>query len=377
VKTGTAGSGALLPNVPSMGVAMSGSLGARPVLLERFRDLLPVTSATPLLTLGEGATPLVRVPRLGAVIGASDLWLKVEGANPTGSFKDRGMVVAVAKAAESGARAIVCASTGNTSASAAAYAAAAGLEAIVLLPAGKIAAGKLLQAFAAGAKVISIDGNFDDALEIVRELGAGGGGVEIVNSINPHRIAGQATAAHEIIADLGDAPDVLALPVGNAGNISAYWRGFTDAVRIGSTKRRPRMAGFQAAGAAPFVSGAPVLNPETVATAIRIGKPASWDLAIAARDESGGFIRAVTDDEILRAQADIIRLGGIFVEPACAAPIAGLRNAIADGSIDGSQRIVAVMTGFGLKDPDTASRLVGEIRQSDATVAGVRRALGW
>jgi threonine synthase len=356
---------------------MSGSFGARPVLLERFRDLLPVTASTPILTLGEGATPLVRVPRLGADIGASDLWLKVEGANPTGSFKDRGMVVAVAKAAESGARAIVCASTGNTSASAAAYAAAAGLEAIVLLPAGKIAAGKLLQAFAAGAKVISIDGNFDDALEIVRELGAGGGGVEIVNSINPHRIAGQATAAHEIIADLGDAPDVLALPVGNAGNISAYWRGFTDAVRIGSTKRRPRMAGFQAAGAAPFVSGAPIANPETVATAIRIGKPASWDLAIAARDESGGFIRAVTDDEILRAQADIIRLGGIFVEPACAAPIAGLRNAIADGSIDGSQRIVAVMTGFGLKDPDTASRLVGEIRQSDATVAGVRRALGW
>ncbi len=356
---------------------MSGSLGARPILLERFRDLLPVTSATPLLTLGEGATPLVKVPRLGAAIGASDLWLKVEGANPTGSFKDRGMVVAVAKAAESGARAIVCASTGNTSASAAAYAAAAGLEAIVLLPAGKIAAGKLLQAFAAGAKVISIDGNFDDALEIVRELGAGGGGVEIVNSINTHRIAGQATAAHEIIADLGDAPDVLVLPVGNAGNISAYWRGFTDAVRIGSTKRRPRMAGFQAAGAAPFVSGAPISNPKTVATAIRIGKPASWDLAIAARDESGGFIRAVTDDEILSAQADIIRLGGIFVEPACAAPIAGLRNAIADGSIDGSQRIVAVMTGFGLKDPDTASRLVGEIRPSDATVAGVRRALGW
>jgi threonine synthase len=304
---------------------------------------------------------LVRVPRLGADIGASDLWLKVEGANPTGSFKDRGMVMAVAKAAESGARAVVCASTGNTSASAAAYAAAAGLEAIVLLPAGKIAAGKLLQAFAAGAKVISIDGNFDDALEIVRELGAGGGGVEIVNSINPHRIAGQATAAHEIIADLG----------------GAYWRGFTDAVRIGSTKRRPRLAGFQAAGAAPFVSGAPIENPETIATAIRIGKPASWDLAIAARDESGGFIRAVTDDEILRAQADIIRLGGIFVEPACAAPIAGLRNAIADGSIDGSQRIVAVMTGFGLKDPDTASRLAGEIRTSDATVAGVRRALGW
>ena len=232
--------------------------GARPVLMERFRSVLPLTAATPLLTLGEGATPLVRAPRLGASIGASDLWLKVEGANPTGSFKDRGMVVAVAKALESGARAVVCASTGNTSASAAAYAAAAGIEAVVLLPAGKIAAGKLLQAFAAGAKVISIRGNFDDALDIVRELGAAGGGVEVVNSINPHRIAGQATAAHEIVADLGDAPDVLALPVGNAGNISAYWRGFNDALAAGAAKRRPRMVGLQAAGAAPLVSGSPV-----------------------------------------------------------------------------------------------------------------------
>jgi threonine synthase len=216
---------------------------ARPVLMERFRSVLPLTAATPMLTLGEGATPLVRAPRLGASLGASDLWLKVEGANPTGSFKDRGMVVAVAKALESGARAVVCASTGNTSASAAAYAAAAGIEAVVLLPAGKIAAGKLLQAFAAGAKVISIRGNFDDALDIVRELGAAGGGVEVVNSINPHRIAGQATAAHEIVTDLGDAPDVLALPVGNAGNISAYWRGFNDALAAGAAKRRPIMRG--------------------------------------------------------------------------------------------------------------------------------------
>lgn len=354
---------------------MSGA--ARPVLMERFRSVLPLTAATPLLTLGEGATPLVRAPRLGASIGASDLWLKVEGANPTGSFKDRGMVVAVAKALESGARAVVCASTGNTSASAAAYAAAAGIEAVVLLPAGKIAAGKLLQAFAAGAKVISIRGNFDDALDIVRELGAAGGGVEVVNSINPHRIAGQATAAHEIVADLGDAPDVLALPVGNAGNISAYWRGFNDALASGTAKQRPRMVGLQAAGAAPLVSGAPVSNPETVATAIRIGKPASWETAIAARDESGGLIDAVTDAEILRAQEEIIRLGGIFVEPACAAPIAGLRNLIASGRVDGSARIVAVMTGFGLKDPDTASRMIGEIREADATLAGVRAALGW
>jgi threonine synthase len=358
-----------------MGVAMSGA--ARPVLMERFRSVLPLTAATPMLTLGEGATPLVRAPRLGASLGASDLWLKVEGANPTGSFKDRGMVVAVAKALESGARAVVCASTGNTSASAAAYAAAAGIEAVVLLPAGKIAAGKLLQAFAAGAKVISIRGNFDDALDIVRELGAAGGGVEIVNSINPHRIAGQATAAHEIVADLGDAPDVLALPVGNAGNISAYWRGFNDALAAGAAKGRPRMVGLQAAGAAPLVSGSPVSNPETVATAIRIGKPASWETAIAARDESGGLIDSVTDAEILRAQEEIIRLGGIFVEPACAAPIAGLRNLIASGRVDGSARIVAVMTGFGLKDPDTASRMIGEIREADATLAGVRTALGW
>ena len=350
---------------------------ARPVLMERFRSLLPIGADTPLLTLGEGATPLVPVPALGAAIGARNLWLKVEGANPTGSFKDRGMVVAVAKALESGARAIVCASTGNTSASAAAYAAAAGIEAIVLIPAGKIAAGKLLQAFAAGAKVIAIDGNFDAALEIVRDLGAAGGGVEIVNSINPHRIAGQATAAHEIVADLGEAPDVLALPVGNAGNITAYWRGFTAAQAAGTASRLPRMAGFQAAGAAPLVSGAPVPNPETIATAIRIGNPASWAGAIAARDESGGMIGAVSDAEILRAQEAIVRHSGIFVEPACAAPIAGLRNAIAAGTIDGASRIVAVMTGFGLKDPDSASRLVGEIRTAPATVAGVRAALGW
>ena len=351
-------------------------LSPRPILLERFADLLPVTRLTPLLSLGEGATPLVHVPRLADAIGAIDLYLKVEGTNPTGSFKDRGMVVAVAKAWERGARAIVCASTGNTSASAAAYAAAAGLEAIVLLPAGKIAAGKLLQAFAAGATVISIEGNFDAALEIVR--GMGGDEIEIVNSINPHRIAGQATAAHEIVADLGDAPAVLALPVGNAGNITAYWAGFRRAVEQGSATHLPRMAGFQAAGSAPLVSGIPVEHPETIATAIRIGRPASWATAIAARDESGGLIDAVTDAEILAAQADIVRLTGIFVEPACAAPIAGLRRAIADGRIDPSAGpIVAVMTGFGLKDPEVASRLVGEIRTAEATPEGVRRALRW
>ena len=351
-------------------------MSARPILLDRFRDLLPIGPATPRLNLGEGATPLIPAPRLGAAIGAADLWLKVEGANPTGSFKDRGMVVAVAKAAERGARAVVCASTGNTSASAAAYAAAAGLQAVVLVPAGKIAAGKLLQAFAAGARVVAIDGNFDAALEIVRALGADGS-LEIVNSINPHRIAGQATAAHEVVDDLGDAPDVLALPVGNAGNISAYWRGFTDAQRLGRATRRPRMVGFQAAGAAPFVAGGPIAYPETVATAIRIGNPASWATAVAARDESRGLIGAVSDDEILAAQGDIARLAGIFVEPACAAPIAGLRTAIATGQVDGGARIVAVMTGSGLKDPDGASRLVGTIASAEATEGGVRAALGW
>jgi threonine synthase len=348
----------------------------RPVLLDRFASILPLTAATPRITLGEGATPLIAVPRLGAAIGARDLWLKVEGANPTGSFKDRGMVVAVAKALERGARAIVCASTGNTSASAAAYAAAAGLECVVLLPAGKIAPGKLLQAYAAGATVLSIEGNFDEALAIVRELGADGS-IEIVNSINPHRIAGQATAAHEIVADLGDAPEVLALPVGNAGNISAYWRGFTDSQARGDATRRPVMAGYQAAGAAPFVHGAPVAHPETIATAIRIGNPASWATAIAARDESEGLIDAVSDAEILAAQEEIARLTGIFVEPACAAPIAGLRNSIAAGEIDGGLRIVAVMTGLGLKDPETAARMIATPRVVPATLASVRAALGW
>ena len=331
---------------------MSDSFGARPILLERFRDLLPVTAATPILTLGEGATPLVRVPRLGADIGASDLWLKVEGANPTGSFKDRGMVVAVAKAAESGARAIVCASTGNTSASAAAYAAAAGLEAIVLLPAGKIAAGKLLQAFAAGAKVISIDGNFDDALEIVRELGAGGGGVEIVNSINPHRIAGQATAAHEIIADLGDAPDVLALPVGNAGNISAYWMGFNEYLKEGHCRKLPRMMGFQAAGSAPLVLGHTVEQPDTIATAIRIGNPVNREKALNVRRESGGGFMAVTDAEIIDAYKLLGSGEGVFCEPASAASVAGLlkrRDEVPAGAT-----VVCVLTGNGLKDPTTA-----------------------
>ena len=275
---------------------------ARPLLMERYRRFLPITDQTPALTLGEGATPLVRAARLGAAIGAPNLYLKVEGQNPTGSFKDRGMVVAVAKAVEAGARAIVCASTGNTSASAAAYGAAAGLEVIVILPKGQIALGKLLQALVAGARVVAIDGNFDQALSIVRALAEQDEHpVTVVNSINPFRLDGQKTGAFEICDDLGRAPDILAIPVGNAGNISAYWAGFRDYAEAGLIATTPAMWGFQAAGAAPIVHGRRVDRPETVATAIRIGDPASWEKAIAARDASGGRIEAVTDDEILAA----------------------------------------------------------------------------
>src|SRR6266550_5420208 len=263
----------------------------RPRLMERYARFLPVTEATPPLTLGEGATPLVRARRLGDAIGAPNLYLKVEGQNPTGSFKDRGMVLAVAKALEAGARAIVCASTGNTSASAAAYGAAAGLEVIVVLPKGQTATGKLLQALVAGARVVAIDGNFDAALHIVRALAEQGDHpVTLVNSVNPHRLEGQKTAAFEICDDLGRAPDILAIPVGNAGNISAYWAGFREYAAAGVVDATPRMLGFQAAGAAPLVLGRPVEEPETLATAIRIGNPASWAKAIAARDESGGGI---------------------------------------------------------------------------------------
>src|SRR6187401_759117 len=268
----------------------------RPRLMDRYRRFLPVTDATPALTLGEGSTPLIHAPRLGAAIGVPNLYLKVEGQNPTGSFKDRGMVVAVAKAVEAGARAIVCASTGNTSASAAAYGAHAGLDVIVILPKGQIALGKLLQALIAGARVVAIDGNFDHALHIVRALAEQDDHpVTLVNSVNPFRLDGQKTAAFEVCDELGRAPDILAIPVGNAGNISAYWAGFRDYATAGVTRSLPRMWGFQAAGAAPLVYGRPVDRPETVATAIRIGNPASWATAVAARDESHGTIEAVSD----------------------------------------------------------------------------------
>jgi threonine synthase len=350
----------------------------RPRLMDRYRAFLPISDATPDLSLGEGATPLVRATRLGAAIGAPNLHLKIEGQNPTGSFKDRGMVVAVAKAVEAGARAIVCASTGNTSASAAAYGAAAGLEVIVILPKGQIAVGKLLQALIAGAKVVAIDGNFDQALQIVRGLAEQDEHpVTLVNSVNPFRLDGQQTAAFEICDDLGHAPDILAIPVGNAGNISAYWAGFKAYASAGRVSTTPRMWGFQAAGAAPLVHGRRVDRPETVATAIRIGDPASWEKAIGARDESGGRIEAVTDEEILAAYRDLARLEGIFCEPASAASVAGVRKMAADDRLDPDATVVAVLTGHGLKDPRTAERNVPGVIEAAPTLGSVAVALGW
>ncbi len=346
--------------------------------MERYRAFLPIDDDTPALTLGEGDTPLVHTPRLGALIGVPDLYCKIEGQNPTGSFKDRGMVVAVAKAAQAGARAIVCASTGNTSASAAAYGAHAGMEVIVVLPKGQIAKGKLLQALVAGARVVAIDGNFDQALHIVRALAEQDDHpITLVNSVNPFRIDGQKTAAFEVCDQLGRAPDVLAIPVGNAGNISAYWAGFRDYAAAGRITATPRMWGFQAAGAAPLVSGLRVDHPETIATAIRIGAPASWDLAIAARDESGGRIAAVSDDEILGAYRDLAREEGIFCEPASAASVAGIRRSVAEGALDPASTVVCVLTGHGLKDPTTAEAQVGGFIESAPTVGAVAVALGW
>ena len=356
----------------------TGLASARPRLVERYRRFLPVTDTTPTLTLGEGFTPLIRAHRLGAVLGLPNLSLKVEGQNPTGSFKDRGMVVAVSKAMEEGAKAIVCASTGNTSASAAAYGAAAGLEVIVILPKGQIAVGKLLQALVAGAKVVAIDGNFDQALGIVRSLAEQDDHpITVVNSINPYRLEGQKTAAFEICDDLGRAPDVLAIPVGNAGNISAYWAGFNDYAAVGFVDSRPRMLGFQAAGSAPIVVGHRIEHPETIATAIRIGDPASWEKAVEARDASGGRISAVTDDEILAAYRALARFEGIFCEPASAASVAGVMKAAEAGELDPDETVVCVLTGHGLKDPTTAEKHVPPFLEAEATLGAVAVALGW
>jgi threonine synthase len=329
------------------------------------------------ISLGEGATPLIHARRLGAEIGLEQLYLKVEGANPTGSFKDRGMVLAVNRAVGEGARAVVCASTGNTSASAAAYAAAAGLPCHVILPAGKVARGKLAQALAAGARLVMVDGNFDAALAAVRRLGEEGLAV-VVNSINPDRLTGQETAAFEVVDALGRAPDALALPVGNAGNITAYWRGFRRYADAGRTPETglPRMLGFQAEGAAPIVRNEPVESPETVATAIRIGNPASWAGAVAARDESGGVIESVTDAEILETQRLVVRLEGVFCEPASAAGVAGVQRLAAERRIGRQEVVVCVMTGHGLKDPDAVQSEEGSLTPIHADLDSIRSAMG-
>ena len=324
-------------------------------VLNRYRHLLPVTETTPLVTLGEGDTPLVRSQRLARQLGCDDLFFKLEGCNPTGSFKDRGMVVAVAKVLEAASTTIICASTGNTSASAAAYGARCGLATIVLVPQGSIATGKLVQALVYGARVLAVKGNFDQALSLVRGLSASYP-MALVNSLNPHRLEGQKTAAFEIVDALGDAPDYLFIPVGNAGNISAYWTGFCQYQESGEAQRRPMMMGFQAEGAAPIVRGAPVLNPQTVASAIRIGNPASWQRALAARDESGGVIDTVSDEEILAAYRLLAREEGVFCEPASAASLAGLLKLVQGGLSLKGKSVVCVITGTGLKEPELASR---------------------
>ena len=346
------------------------------MLLERYREFLPITDRTPLLTLDEGDTPLIAAPRLAAALGVRELYLKFEGMNPTGSFKDRGMVMAVAKALEQGATSIICASTGNTSASAAAYAARAGIAAIVVVPAGKIALGKLAQALMYGARLLVIDGNFDQALQIVRDL-AERYPVTLVNSVNQNRIEGQTTAAYEICDALGGPPDALCLPVGNAGNITAYWLGFCRYHQAGRITRRPAMLGFQAEGAAPIVRNVPVDHPETVATAIRIGNPASWRGAVAARDESGGLIDCVSDAQIVAAWRDLARLEGVFCEPASAAGVAGLRMLVEQGRAAPDARYVAVLTGHGLKDPGLAVEQFTLAKPVPADIDAIVQWLGW
>ncbi|CAN5173204.1 threonine synthase [soil metagenome] len=321
-------------------------------LIEQYRDRLPVTSSTPVVTLLEGGTPLVYACVLSELVGAQ-VWLKVEGANPTGSFKDRGMTMAISKAVEAGSQAVICASTGNTSASAAAYAAKGGLTCAVLVPEGKIALGKLAQALVHGAKLLQVQGNFDDCLDLCRVLSQDYP-TTLVNSVNPDRIEGQKTAAFEVCDSLGDAPDIHCLPVGNAGNITAYWKGYVEYAADGVTTRRPRMLGFQAAGAAPIVSGVRVPAPQTIATAIRIGNPASWQQALDARDQSGGDIQAVTDRQILSAYRLLAQREGVFVEPASAASVAGLLQAHEAGLAPAGSRVVCTVTGNGLKDPDWA-----------------------
>ncbi len=343
-------------------------------ILETYREFLPVTDATPLITMGEGNTPLVKSNRLGKELGCDELYFKLEGCNPTGSFKDRGMVVAIAKALEDGSKAVMCASTGNTSASAAAYGAYCDLPVLVLIPKGEVAMGKLAQAMAYGARILMINGNFDSALALARAYTCKHS-VTLVNSVNPHRLEGQKTGAFEIIESLGDAPDYLFIPVGNAGNITAYWRGFLEYQRAGRSLRLPKMMGFQAEGAAPIVRGAPIANPQTIASAIRIGNPASWQGAVDARDSSGGTIDMVSDDEILDAYRMIASKEGIFCEPASAASFAGLVKMCRQGLNLEGQRVVCIFTGNGLKDPDLAVRsVVSQTTEIEPTLEAVEAA---
>lgn len=343
-------------------------------VLARYGDRLPISDATPRISLGEGSTPLVRSSRIIERVGCEDLYFKLEMCNPSGSFKDRGMVVAVAKAIEEGAKAVLCASTGNTSASAAAYAAHCGLDSFVLVPHGNIAQGKLAQAIVHGAEILALQGNFDDALRIAREI-TGRHPVALVNSVNQHRIEGQKTAAFEIVDALGDAPDMLFLPVGNAGNITAYWQGFVEYYRSEVSTRKSVMMGWQAAGAAPIVTGQPVADPQTVASAIRIGNPASWQLATSARDESAGEINSVTDDEIMEAYELLAREEGIFCEPASAACVAGLLKHAAANDLSG-RTIACIITGHGLKDPDIAISLQQKLTEVPADTDAVIKAMG-
>jgi threonine synthase len=349
-----------------------------PGVIEYYRDHLPVTDATPIITLCEGDTPLLEAPRLASRIGADfPILLKYEGMNPTGSFKDRGMTLAISKAAEAGCRAVICASTGNTSASAAAYAARAGMDCVVLIPDGNIAMGKLAQAVIEGAKVFAVQGNFDDALECVRSL-AEECPVTVVNSINPYRIEGQKTGSFEICDALGGPPAYHAIPVGNAGNITAYWKGYREYLDAGHIDRLPKMLGFQAEGAAPIVRGHKIDAPETLATAIRIGNPASWKQAEAARDESGGLIDMVTDDEILEAYQLLASSEGVFVEPASAASVAGVIKLIkADYFVGAEGPVACVLTGHGLKDPNCAIKVAPPPIVVPAEVAAIREVLGY
>jgi threonine synthase len=350
---------------------------AGPGVIERFRAFLPVSAATPVVTLHEGGTPLVPAPRLAKALGCpARLFLKCEGMNPTGSFKDRGMTMAISKAAEAGARAVVCASTGNTAASAAAYAARAGMRAVVLLPAGSVALGKVSQALAYGARVLAVEGNFDHALQLVREM-CERHPITMVNSINPFRIEGQKTGAFEIVEELGRAPDYHFIPVGNAGNITAYWMGYKEYQEL-KRSGLPRMMGWQAEGAAPIVLGRPVADPHTLATAIKIGNPASWQGAVAARDESGGVIGSVTDEEIVAAYKMLSRIEGVFCEPASAASVAGLAKAAREGALRAGPEslVVCVLTGHGLKDPERAIKTCDAIPTLPATLEAVASAAG-